>query len=173
MPGPESSSMELLALCETLKGNAADVADRIIDRWQEIARSEPWLALPPDLDFDHLPDLIRELAGAALCTEFDRALCEGMVATAARHGEHRGREGFAEDLLYREYHLLRRAMAERMKRDHGESAVVYLATMRLDTLTSLSEAAALHGLHRERLEESRPWSRVVDELMDGWPLPFV
>lgn len=168
---PDPDAMELLALCETLKGKAEAIADQIVDRWQEIARSEPWLALPPDIDFDHLPDLIRGLAGAALCTEFDRSLCEQVVRTAAQHGEHRDREGFPDDLIYREYHLLRRAMWERLRRDHGESAMAYLAAMRLDALSSLATAAALHGLHRHELTEKRPWSRVLQELLDDWPFP--
>lgn len=163
--------MDLLALCETLKSNATDVAGAIVDRWRTIGQSEPWHALPDRLDFDHLPALIRALAGAALCTEFDRGLCRQLVETSATHGEHRAEQGLEESLLYREYHLLRRALWEQMKSKHGENATVYYATMRLDTLTSLATAAALQGLNRSRLERNDSWPDVLDQLLDEWPLP--
>lgn len=171
MHQPETDAMKLLTLCETLKAKAEDVTSQILRRWTEIAEAEPWLALPPDVDFDHLPELIRGLSGAALCTEFHRGLCEDVARIAALHGERRSREGFNDELVYREYHLLRRGMWERMKRDHGDSAIVFLATMRLDALTSLATAAALHGLHRDEVGEKRPWARVLEQLLDEWPLP--
>lgn len=34
---------------------------------------------PGCVDFDHLPELIRQLASAALCTEYDRELFEAVV----------------------------------------------------------------------------------------------
>ena len=168
---PDADPIQLLTLGETLKGNADDIANQIVTRWQEIARVEPWLALPSDLDFDHLPTLIRQLAAAALCTEFDRGLCEQVARTAAEHGEYRAAEGFHDDLIYREYHLLGRAMWERMREDHGESAMAYLAAMRLDALTGLGTAAALYGLHRDRVTGTRSWAEVLEDLLDKWPLP--
>lgn len=163
--------MDLLALCETLKANAEDVAVAIIDHWQAIGQSEPWHAIPDDLDYNHLPKLIRELAGAALCTEFDPMLCRQVVQSSALHGQHRGEEGLDDTLLYREYHLLRRALWRQLKEDHGETTTVYYATMRVDALISLANAAALYGLYRPRLEAERRWPDVLEELLESWPLP--
>ena len=163
--------MDLLALCESMKSNAEETTARILERWQEIGEAEPWHALPRGLDHDHLPILIRSLAGAALCTEFDRELCRNMVHDSAEHGEHRVEEGLDEALLYREYHLLRRALWQQMKKDHGENAQVYYATMRIDALISLANSAALHGMNRHRLEREGRWPQVLDELLDEWPLP--
>lgn len=168
LPG---TPMDLLTICETMKGNAEDVAGAIVDRWRTIGASEPWHALPEDLDFDHLPTLIRDLAGAALCTEFDRALCRQVVETSSAHGTHRGEEGFGEALLYREYHLLRRALWEQMSAVHGQTATVHYATMRLDALISLANAASLHGLNRDDLQKQGRWPDVLDRLIDDWPLP--
>ncbi len=163
--------MDLLTLCETMKANADEVATAVIDRWDSIAEGEPWQALPPDLDHDHLPQLVRSLAGAGLCTEFDRELCRSMVRDSAEHGAHRGRAGLDDALLYREYHLLRRALWQQMKDEHGETATVYYATMRIDALISLANSAALYGLNRETLEADGRWPEVLDELLDEWPLP--
>lgn len=162
--------MELLDLCETVKGNARAIAVQIVSRWREIADAEPWLALPPELDFDHLPELIRALAAAALCTEYERGLCRAAAGLAAEHGATRAEQGFGENLIHREYHLLRRALAERMKRDHGENATVYYATMRLDALVSVVAAAALYGFNRSAIDDAR-WPDILDDLLDDWPLP--
>lgn len=163
--------MDLLTLCETLKGNADALAEGIVSEWQLIADSEPWHALPSGLDFDHLPGMIRALAGAALCTEFDRGVCRRLVDLAAEHGHHRAQEGFSESLLFREYHLLRRALWSRIRQDHGESRTVYYAAMRLDAVMSLATESALHGLNRESIERRGEWPEVLDRLLDEWPLP--
>lgn len=171
MEGGTGNPMDLRGLCESLKANAEEIATAIIDRWDVIAKGEPWQALPQGLDQDHLPHLVRSLADAALCTEFDRDLCRRMVRISAEHGKHRGEEGLGDALLYREYHLLRRALWQRMKDEHGETATVYYATMRIDALVSLANSAALYGLNWAALDEEGRWPHVLDELLDEWPLP--
>lgn len=163
--------MNLEKLCDQITNEAEPIARLIIERWDYIARNEPWLALPRDLDFDHLPDLVRRMAEAALCTDFDRQRCRDLIASAAAHGEHRAREGFEETLIYREYHLLRRALWHRMKAQEGENANVYYASMRLDTISTLATSGALHGLHREELERQGRWPDVLEEIMTEWPVP--
>lgn len=163
--------MDLLTICESMKANAEDVAAAVVDRWAQVGEAEPWNRLPADLDHDHLPKLIRNLAGAGLCTEFDRGMCATLVKTAAEHGEYRDEQGFGEDLIYREYHLLRRALWQQLKETHGESATVYYATMRVDALVSLATSAGLHGLHRDALENQGDWPEILDRMLDEWPLP--
>lgn len=162
--------LDLLALCETVKANAEEIVEFILGRWREIGSSEPWLALPDDLSFDHLPELVRKLAAASLGTDFDRDLCRETVEIAAEHGAFRGREGFGDSLIYREYHLLRRTLWERMRDSHGDTATVYYATMRIDTLVSVAGAAGLLGMNRTDLapDERRA---ALDRLLDEWPLP--
>ena len=143
----------------------------LIRRWHEVGANEPWLALPENLDFDHLPDLIRSIASAALCTEFDREACREAIYLAAEHGQHRAEQGFGDDLIHREYHLLQRALGRRVQEEHGENARSYYATMRLDALMSLLGAGALHGVHRAELESEGRWPQVLDDLLAGWPLP--
>lgn len=163
--------MELLTLCESIKSNAETITSQVLDHWGTIAEAEPWHALPEDLDHDHLPHLLRSLAGAGLCTEFDRDMCREVVQHSATHGRHRAAEGFDDGLLYREYHLLRRALWKQVKLDHGESATVYYATMRLDALIGLASSAALHGMNWAALDEEGRWPQVLEELLDEWPLP--
>ena len=169
-PEPQSE-LDLVSLAEVIKANADAVSADILDRWDRIARNESWHRLPQDLDHDHMPELIRALAGAALGTEFDRSLCKRVVELAARHGYHRAREGLDEALIYREYHLLRRALWERLKAEHGENATVYYAAMRIDTLISLSTSASVHGWNRDALSAAGRWPDALEELLHGWPLP--
>lgn len=154
-----------------MKANSDDLASDIIDRWDVIAESEPWQVLPPDLDHDHLPQLVRSLAHAGLCTDFDRDACRSMAHDSAEHGKYRAQEGMEDALLYREYHLLRRALWHHMKETHGETATTYYATMRIDALISMANSAALYGLNWEALERDGRWPNIVDELLDDWPLP--
>lgn len=163
--------MDLRTLCQRTRSEARTITDLIIDRWSQIASSEPWLSLPEDLDHDHLPELIELLADAALCTDFEPRRCHEVARVAAEHGHHRARQGFAENLIHREYHLLRRALAERLSAVEGERSIVYLGVMRMDAVASLAGSAALHGLYRERLEEEGRWPDAVDELVEDWPLP--
>lgn len=163
--------MDPSTLCETVKASATAIAAKVVGRWEQIAGAEPWLQLPPELDFDHIPDLIRALADAALCTEYDRTLCRKAMGIAAGHGHHRAGQGFGENLIHREYHLLRRALAFTLKEEHGDGADVFYATMRLDALMSLTGAAALHGLYRNTLHQEGRWPKILDELLDTWPLP--
>lgn len=164
-------AIDLLTICESLKANSVPIADLVIRRWDEIGASEAWLALPEDLDFDHLPQLIRALASAALCTDFDRTLCRRALDLAAEHGEHRAEQGFSDDLIHREYHLLRRALARQVQDEHGGSGKTYYASMRLDALVSLVGAGALHGLHRDELESQGRWPGILGDLLARWPLP--
>lgn len=169
--GNERGVKDLQPLCESLKANSEEVAAAIVDRWAVIAEGEPWQSLPPGLGHDHLPRLVESLAEAALCTDFDRERCRKMVHDSAEHGKHRGQEGLDDSLLYREYHLLRRALWQQMKEDHGETATVYYATMRIDALVSLANSAALYGLNWAALDKEGRWPHVLDELLDDWPLP--
>ena len=163
--------MDLKGIGDRIVEGAIEIADEIINHWDRIASSEPWLALPENLDFDHLPELIRRMAMASLGSDFDRERCRDLLAASATHGEHRARQGFEESLIYREYHLLRRALWSRMKQEHGENADIYYASMRLDTVSTLATAGALHGMHREELEEQGRWPEILEEIMTEWPLP--
>ncbi|MBW3553645.1 MAG: hypothetical protein KY466_09045 [Gemmatimonadetes bacterium] len=111
------------------------------------------------------------MAGAALCSDFERERCRALLATAATHGEHRARQGFEETLIYREYHLLRRALWIRMMEESGDGADAYYASMRMDTVSTLATAGAIHGMHREELEAQGRWPEILEEILTEWPLP--
>ena len=163
--------MELEQLGRKLTEDADQVADAIIRRWSEIGSAEDWLRLPDDLDHDHLPDLIRRMAEAALCTDFERDRCRAVLECSAAHGAYRASQGFDESLLYREYHLLRRALWHRIEASWGSGAGTYYASMRLDTTATLATSGALNGIHRDELERQGRWPGVLDEILDDWPLP--
>lgn len=164
--------MDFIALCEMIKERAEDISAAVLDRWVVISGAEQWLSLPDGLDYDHLPQLIRQLAAASLCTEYDRTLCEHVVQTAVLHGVHRADQGFGENLIHREYHLMRRALAREMTAEHGETADTYYANMRIDALISVAASAALRGVHQpDELDDGDRRREVASEILDAWPIP--
>lgn len=165
----EGGSLDLDQIGEILKTSADEVALSVVQRWRELGKAEEWLTLPEDLDMDHLPSLIRSLADSALVSDFGKPECTRLVDAAALHGQHREEAGFGEDLIFREYHLLRRSLWNRLRERFGENAQTFYATMRLDTVIGLATAASLQGYHWKKLNEQGRWPQALDELLEEWP----
>lgn len=161
--------MDLDQIGQILSASADDLALAVVQRWEELSEAEEWLALPDDLDMNHLPALIRSLADSALLSDFSRRECRRVVDAAALHGQHREEAGFAEDLIFREHHLLRRALWNQLRERFGENAQTFYAAMRLDTVIGLATTASLQGYHWKKLEEHGRWPRALDELLEEWP----
>ena len=126
-----------------------------------------------ELDFDHLPDLVRRLASASLCTEYDREHCLAVARLAADHGVDRAREGFgAHPDLPGIPPPSARARRPFVSRSTARAPPVFYATMRLDALSGLASAAALHGLHAVGCPEREAGLHdALRQLLDEWPLP--
>lgn len=160
--------------CHALKARAADLVDAIIEGWRHQAEAQPWLTLPDRITHDHLPDLLDSLAEAALCSLQDESSRRRLVERAAQHGIDRHAEGFAEELLYREYHLLRTYLWGWIRREWGTLPDVQDVILLLDAAITLSTSASLRGYHRAVLEEQGRWPRVLDELVNEyWPMARV
>ena len=149
--------------------SAEDLAAGIVAEWRVIGRDEVWLALPENMDFDHLPDVLRALARATFVSELDRGLAREVTAASAKHGSDRQEQGFQESYLYTEYMLLRRSMWE-LFREHLAPPEAYDAIVRVDALISLSTLACLRGFHRSTYEERGDWPATLERLLDEWPL---
>ncbi len=158
-------------ICEQINDDADEISRDVLERWAKIADHEPWLALPGDLSFDHLPDLVRGLASAAACGRKRRDVHPEPIRMALKHGETRRNDGFDEDLVFREYHLLRRAIWDYIRERWGKERDAVDAIMRLDSGITVSTAASLRGFHRDTLEAAGRWDSVVQELFEDWPFP--
>jgi hypothetical protein len=137
----------------------------VLEAWGVIAEAEPWLALPPDLDQDHLPQLVRELSAAALDGARSESLRRQLLYTAAEHGAHRRDSGFAEDLIHTEYHLLRRALWSYLRKQFGENDDTVEVILRVDATITLAAAGSLLGYHRTALEAAGRWPDGLEKVL--------
>jgi hypothetical protein len=157
-------------LGEFLRDNADTIAREIMADWDQVGVKEPWHRLPPNIDQDHLPDMIRFLAEAALLTFFAEQPRRTLAWAAVQHGQHRFTFGLSEEILGREYALLRWAMWRRLKQQ-GDTGAASEAIIRLDSGISFAHGASLRGYHRLAIEGSGDWPDAVDRYLSEWSFP--
>ena len=150
---------------QTIAKSLEEHPDEVLGEWHKLTRQEPWLALPEVASLNHLPEVIRGLAAAALVAPGDREALAEKIWAAAQHGQDRLEQGFPEHLIHTEYHLLRRSLWRFIERNHGQSLQHYEAIARLDAATTLATAAALLGYHRAALEKRGDWPAAVERLI--------
>ena len=150
-------------LCE----GAESITKEIMADWGEIGSREPWNRLPPTMDHDHLPDMIRSLADTALITFFADEKRAALAWVAVHHGWHRFEFGVAEETLHREYDLLRGALWKRL-RQNGPPSEASHAIIRLDSALSFAHGASLRGYHRRAIEASHEWPATVERYIEEW-----
>ena len=154
---------------EAMEERAAALATRIAETWQQRSVEVLGAPLPRELDLDSLPELIRTLARAAYSAPDDPAP-EEMVRVAIKHGLHRRGAGYADSVIFREYHLLRRYLWDELKKsDHPQDAVVG-AILRIDAAMTTATAASAHGFHLEDKEIDQ--EKLVKRLLKDWVMPL-
>jgi hypothetical protein len=156
----------LQQICASLQDRADEFGQLLLEQWKRIGRDEPWLALPEGISQNDLPDLIRALAAAAASGFADPAAKVALVEFAAGHGESRLREGFPEDLIFREYHLLRRTLWRRLEAEFGKHATAHEFILAFDAGITLATSASLRGYHRSTYEARNDWPDTLYQLVD-------
>lgn len=144
--------------------------ERVVRRWEDRIREEPWSRLPDDWRVDHLPAVIEGLAATALGMPADREAVRGRIEEIARHGSERSRQGLEEVHVLREYHYLRLAIADYMFERWGPEESALDALIRVDAAITMATRASLLGYHRSNLEEQGTWSDALDRLIEDSPL---
>jgi hypothetical protein len=153
-----------------LKDNAERIAADVIHDWGVLGKSEPWRRVPEGLGQDHLPDMIRGLADVALSSFFTEDRRREVVRVAAQHGEHRFQQGASEEILSREYELLRWSLWRRLK-DRTTAHDASQAIIRLDSALTLAHGASLRGYHRGHIEGKGDWPQALERYLDEWSFP--
>ena len=154
---------------EAIEERAAALATRIAETWQERSVEVLGAPLPKELDLDSLPELIRTLARAAYAGP-DEPAPEELVRVAFKHGVHRRSSGYADNVVFREYHLLRSYLWDELKKsDHPQDAIVG-AILRIDAAMTAATAASAHGFHLEDKEIDQ--EKLVKRLLKVWTMPF-
>lgn len=162
MPAPTNPHAEL---CEHLHEHIPE----ILVEWQSATAEEPWLSLPRADRVDYLPPVIRSLVDVALCGRSSLAVIRAHLYAAAAHGHDRREQGFAHDLLFSEYYLLRQAMWYYVRR-LAPPLRASDAIMRIDEAITLSTRASLCGYYQPELERAGRWPAVMEELAADAPL---
>lgn len=157
-------------LGEYLKGNATQVAEETLNDWTALSEREPWHKLPQGLDMDHLPELIVCLVDASVLTFFGVDEREALAKNAVKHGQHRFDEGVAEDVLQREYELVRWGMWRRVKQQ-AAPRLASEAIIRLDSAMTFALGATLRGYHRNAIEDTGDWSEAIARYIAEWSFP--
>ena len=143
---------------------APELAAGIVRDWSALASTFGWSESKGRIDQDHLVDLIGQLAEAALhrdVTGGDASV--GLLRTALEHGRDRRADGFSEEMLLREYHLLRRGLWENLKRISPESATETI--LRIDGEITMATAASLRGFHQE---EGADEDALIEQIARNW-----
>lgn len=146
----------------------AHLPEILADLRASCASRPPWCDVPPDDQLNNLGGVICGLVDVALGDSDDPEIRMGEARAAAEHGEHRLRIGFAEDLLFTEYKLIRHVLW-RFLHSNVPSTVAHHAAVRLDAAASVATLASLRGFHRPEFEARGEWPRVIEQLADRWP----
>jgi hypothetical protein len=141
-----------------------------LDGWIAIAEVEPWLSLPPNLDQNHLPQLLDNLSNAALRSEVGKKDRHALLWSAVEHGRQRRESGFGENLLYTEYHLLRRTLWSYLRDTFSQHDAAVEAILRIDAAITLACSGSLLGYHHKALEAAGTWPEGVEKILDEWSL---
>lgn len=144
---------------------AADLAAAVVRDWTSLADSSPWAETVEPIDEDHLADLIRCLGEAALARQTGAGgPSKSLIRAAIQHGRDRSADRFTEEMLFREYHLLRRGLWEELKRrDVGLAAETIV---QIDAEITLATAASLHGFHLGQTDADE--ESLADQIARRW-----
>jgi hypothetical protein len=160
----DSNDDGLRHICDEVKRSRQEITDAVIHEWGGIQKAETWLQLPEDLDQDHLPDLISAIADTALCTLFGETERNALVWVAVEHGRQRRSHGYQDDLLYREYSLLRRALWHVIRHRFARTGLASEAVIRVDAAITLATGGSLRGYYQQTLEATGDWPAAVERL---------
>ena len=152
-----------------LEEHAAALAARIAETWLERAPEVLGAPLPKELDLDSLPELIRTLAAAAHSGPKDPA-SEELIRIAIKHGKDRRRAGYADNIIFREYHLLRRYLWDELKKSKEPQEAVVGAILHIDAAMTAATAASAHGFHLE--DKPADEEALIKRILKDWTMPL-
>ena len=149
-----------------IEHDAPDLARQITVRWAALARDEPWLSHLTQIRQDHLPELIRALARAALIDPEDPDRAWNLVQAARAHGSDRREDGYDDSVIPAEYVLLRRSLRDILIRRRNTAPRLLLPIIaRIELGIGLAEAASLAGYHAA---EGEAEVGGAERLMEEW-----
>jgi len=147
-----------------------DDTDVVMKRWRHAVATEPGLMGARDLDVDSLPELV----GTALDVLEERPDQESsrrnLLKWALEHGRHRICEGVPDDMLFKEYHVLRYALWNTIRERHGTNRVTSSVITQLDAVPSVASRASLRGYYLEHFDSGGV--DMAENLLEEGPWPL-
>lgn len=138
--------------------------EEIVTEWLAVATEEPWSGLTRDERLNHLPDLVRGILDASLCTPAEPRAHREKVAAAIQHGMQRRRQGFDGTLLFAAYTFIREAMRRHLLECDLPRPAATEALLRIDIATTVASLASLRGFYRSEHEKHGRWEELVEEM---------
>jgi hypothetical protein len=143
--------------------------DAVMKRWRHAVATEPGLMGARDLDVDSLPELI----GTAVDVLDERpdpdTARRNLLHWALEHGRHRICEGVPDDMLFKEYHVLRYALWDTIRERHGANRNSTAVITKLDAVLSVAARASLRGYYHEHFEKGGV--DTAENLLEDGPWP--
>jgi hypothetical protein len=141
----------------------ADRADLVVEAWDRLSDTEPWRGLPPAHRIDALPKLVRGLVSMALAEVGAEERARAGLGPAFEHGEQRRRLGFPDDVLFREYQILRDALWK-VVQANARQEEAHQAILCLDAAITVATRASLLGYHRPEIDASGRWEEMARQI---------
>ena len=151
-------------LCTVLSGRIPEM----VARWGQLVDREPWSRLSATDLVDDLPNFLKNLFDATICSKPGLGDPAPMIDAASRHGEQRRRLGIDYDRVMEESALLRRAVWEFAQAHRDE----YHEMVRVDSALTVALMASLHGYAKPELEERGEWDSTLSRLIREWSSLF-
>lgn len=143
---------------------APDLAAGVVRDWSASGPSRVLDRRHP-IDENDLVALICRLGEAALTRETGAGKPRReLIRAAIQHGRERRTDGFTEEMLFLEYHLLRRGLWNELRRRNPELASETI--MRIDAEISMATCASLRGFHS--LPDLAGDEMLVEEIARNW-----
>lgn len=159
-----------MSVLDEIRADVQEHIPEILGRFQAVVdEEEPWMLQPAARRTNHFGELIVHVSEVALRPGCEEERVLQMLRTAARHGEERLANGFPEALVFREHYLLREALWNHIRENHGAGdPYAFEAVIRIDTALSVSTKASLRGFHRPTYEAQGRWPACIDDLASDW-----
>lgn len=157
--------MDTTSLLHALRASIPD----IMARWQVTVDSEPGLAGAATLDVDSLPELLDTaltLLGDPTGAPAER---RHLVAWGVKHGRDRILQGVPDELIFKEFYVLRRAVWDVLRDLEGCAEAASRIITHVDGVLAVASRASLRGYYHEHFEAGG--KDVVDGLVEEGPWP--
>ncbi|MEX0891081.1 MAG: hypothetical protein WEB88_02845 [Gemmatimonadota bacterium] len=144
--------------------------DAVMKRWRHSVATEPGLMGARELDVDALPELISTALDVLEERPDQETSRRNLLKWTLEHGHYRIRESVPDDMLFKEYHVLRYALWDTIRERHGTNRLTSTVITQLDAVLSVASRASLRGYYHEHFETGG--EDMAENLLEDGPWPL-